>query len=231
MPSMRDLLLPSLVAVVLLLAPGGARAADVFINGENVTGLRNVNLANARVRIDERGNIHIDAPGYTVRRVDIAAASGQAAGPGAGAPGLGAQPQGPVAQTGRPGGPGAPVNAPLTRKFYLVTNQTEPGMTQFDLEIFVNGTSIARARSDADPVIDQINRFLRPGRNEVRIVAHKNLGDAGRRSQSRTAVHRVLIGEGNETGGQVSIDTTLVDYSVNASQVEDQTAVFTITAR
>jgi hypothetical protein len=214
--------LPFLVAAGLWLGPGQAAAVDVFINGESVTGIRNVSLVNARVRIDERGDVHLDAPGYTVRRVDIAAPRGVGsvapAGPGAG---------------GRPAGAGAaaPINPPLARRYYLVTNQTDPGMAQYDLEILVNGTSVARARGDADPVIDLLNRHLRPGRNEVRIVARKNLAAGARRSESRNHLHRVLIGDGSEQGGQVSIETTLVDYSVNASQTEDQTAVFTITVR
>ncbi len=224
---MRPIFLPILLAAGLWLGPGQAAAVAVFINGENVTGVRNVSLVNARVRIDERGNVHVEAPGYTVRRVDIAQAQGGGAAAPAG-PGAGQAPR-----AGRPGSPGAaaPANPPLTRRYYLVTNQTNPGMAQFDLEIFVNGTSVARARGNADPVIDLLNRHLRPGRNEVRIVARKNLGDGARRSESRRDLHRVLIGEGNEDGGQVSIETTLVDYSVNASQTEDQTAVFTITVR
>lgn len=227
-------LLPFLVAAGLALGPGKAFAVDVFINGENVTGIRNVSLVNARVRIDERGNVHVEAPGYTVRRVDIAVAQG--GGPAAGgaltpaAPGA-AVGQGPGVGRAAGAGAAAPAAPPLTRRYYLVTNQTDPGMAQYDLEILINGTTVARARGDADPVIDLLNRHLRPGRNEVRIVARKNLGDGARRSESRNHLHRVLIGDGTEQAGQVSIETTLVDYSVNASQTEDQTAVFTITVR
>jgi hypothetical protein len=213
------------------IAPGAASAADVFINGENVTGIRNVTLASARVRIDEQGNVHVDAPGYTVRRVDLPA--GPDAGPGRAPPGRIAA-AGPP-QGGRPspvaGAASAPGLPPLARRYYLVTSQTVPGMAQFDLEVFVNGASVARARGDADPLIDLLNRHLRPGTNEVRIVARKNLGDAPRRSTSPAHTHRVIIGEGAESGGQVTLQTTLVDYSVDASQTSDMTQVFTITAR
>lgn len=219
-------LLPIVAVVAALCAPGVA-AADLFINGENVTGIRNVSLVNARVRIDERGNVHVDAPGYTVRRVDVASANAAATqAPAAGAAtGPAVRGAGQVA----PNSAAAPAQAPLTRRYYLVTHETGP--TQYDLEVFVNGTSIARVRAGGDPVIDLLNRFLRAGRNEIRVVAHKVLGDQGRRSQSPNHTHRVLIGEGSEEGGQVTLDSTFVDYSVNASQLEDQTSVFTMTAR
>lgn len=213
------------VAILAVGSVAGDAGADLFINGENVTGIRNVSLVNARVRIDERGNVYLDAPGYTVRRVDVATANASANTTSAGGPGTAGQ----VAPTGSGPTSASPAPPPLTRRYYLVTNETGP--SQYDLEVFVNGTSAARVRAGGDPVIDLLNRFLRAGRNEIRVVAHKNLGEHGRRSQSADHVHRVLIGEGNESEGQVTLDSTFVDYSVNASQLGDQSTVFTVTAR
>ena len=217
------LLMPLLVALGVSAAPGDAAAVDLFINNENVTGIRNVTLVNARVRIDDRGNVYVDAPGYTVRRMDVVNPPVGGGSPGGGAVAPGGRPSAPAA------GGGAAAPAPLTRRYYIVTSQTGP--SQYDLEVFVNGVSVGRSPAEGEPLIDLLNRSLRPGRNEIRVVARKSLGQGGRRSQSRNHVHRVLIGEGTESQGQVTLDVTLVDYSVNASQVEDQSAVFTITAR
>jgi hypothetical protein len=103
-------------------------------------------------------------------------------------------------------------------------------MADFDVEVFINGQSAGRSRNDGDPVLDFVNRLLHAGANEVRVVARKIARDH-RRSESSAHQHRVLFGEGSEQNGQITIQTNLVDYAVNASQPGDQTAVFTVTVR
>ncbi|MBI2895272.1 MAG: hypothetical protein HYY06_17085 [Deltaproteobacteria bacterium] len=225
--------LATIFAIIgILLAPSVASAVDVFVNGENVTGILNVSIVNARVRIDERGNVHVEAPGYTVRRVDVPAP----ARPGQAAPPTGSVPYGsqPPRSTVVTGGGSAPAPAApatnLTRRYYLVTSQAAPGRAQFDLEVFVNGQSAGRSRNDGDALIDNITRFLRAGPNEIRVVAHKDL-TGGRRSSAATDNHRVIIGEGTEQNGQVVLQVALVDFTVNAGQTDDQTATFQLTAR
>lgn len=63
---------PWLPLVVLLLADV-ARANDgvsVYVNEVNVDGLTNQNFDKVNVRIDEKGNVHIEAPGYAVKRLE-----------------------------------------------------------------------------------------------------------------------------------------------------------------
>ncbi|MFP2928243.1 hypothetical protein ACLESO_24195, partial [Pyxidicoccus sp. 3LG] len=55
------------LAAVLALAPVGALAGSVFLNGVKIDGVTNQKFEKATVRIDEAGNIHIDAPGYAAR--------------------------------------------------------------------------------------------------------------------------------------------------------------------
>lgn len=60
-----------LVAALLVMA-GPASAADVYVNGVSVEGLTNQSFEKVTVRLDEKGNVHIEAPGYTVKRVTVA---------------------------------------------------------------------------------------------------------------------------------------------------------------
>jgi hypothetical protein len=43
-----------------------ALAADLFINGVKVTGMKDTEIKNCNVKIDSAGNIHIDAPGIKI---------------------------------------------------------------------------------------------------------------------------------------------------------------------
>ncbi|NOK06620.1 hypothetical protein HNV27_34665, partial [Myxococcus xanthus] len=65
---MKNPLFPSAaLAAALALAPFGAHAGSVFLNGVKIDGVTNQKFEKATVRIDEAGNVHIDAPGYAAR--------------------------------------------------------------------------------------------------------------------------------------------------------------------
>lgn len=53
-----------ILALGLTLAPT-AFAGSVFLNGVNVDGLTDQSFEKVNVRLDEKGNVHIDAPGYS----------------------------------------------------------------------------------------------------------------------------------------------------------------------
>ncbi len=63
---------------ILMLTAGAAAAAAVYLNGVDITSVRNKTFKNATVRIDDKGNIHIDAPGY---KVEVVNPQDEAAGP------------------------------------------------------------------------------------------------------------------------------------------------------
>lgn len=58
-----------LLALLVTIA-GSAGAADVYVNGINVEGLTNQTFERVNVRLDDKGNVYIDAPGYLVKRID-----------------------------------------------------------------------------------------------------------------------------------------------------------------
>ncbi len=56
--------------LALSLCPPAALAGSVFLNGVNIDGVTNQKFEKATVRIDEKGNVLIEATGYAVRQVD-----------------------------------------------------------------------------------------------------------------------------------------------------------------
>jgi hypothetical protein len=240
-------LLPSAaLAAMLALAPMGALAGSVFLNGVKIDGVTNTKFEKATVRIDEAGNIYIDAPGYAARVTTVTppapvapvAPAPQATAPTAQPPAPAAAPvpgapAAPVA--GAPVAPSAPAPAPvvpgrITQRYYLVTEQTVPGMTEYDIDVYVNSKWLRKLRGNEDQVVSDITRSLEPGTNNVTLIARK-VGSGSRRSNSPNHVFRVIIGEGNEGGGNVMIDNPLIRFQTTAADSQDVTKEFTLTTR
>jgi hypothetical protein len=253
---MKRLLSSAALASVLALAPAGALAAgSVYLNGVKIDGVTNTKFEKATVRIDEAGNIHIDAPGYAARVTTVtptapvappATPAPQTAAPMAAAP----QPPGaaptaavpapaavPVSGTAAPmaaapavGVAPAPAPGRITQRYWLVTEQTVPGMAEYDIDVFVNSKWLRKLRGNDDQVVSDITNHLQPGANKVTLMARKVVAGS-RRSNSPQHVFRVIIGEGNEGGGNVMIDNPLIRFQKTAADSQDATQEFTLTTR
>ena len=138
---------PTLTTAVLLLASllPLAAGAEVYLNGVDISGVRNQTFENATVRIDAQGNVHIDAPGYAV----------------AGGSTAGASP--------------ATTSGSVEHRYYLITSQNAPGATQYDIDVYINAKWIRTLGSDEDQIVADITRFLRQGENRILLVARKNI--------------------------------------------------------
>ncbi|MDF1562685.1 MAG: hypothetical protein P1V51_06560 [Deltaproteobacteria bacterium] len=194
-------------ALVLLAAVASPARADTFLNGVNITGVTGQTFEKATVRIDANGNVHIDAPGYAVAGAKAGAA---------------------------PADGGATATAPVTTsramsgRYYLVSSQNEVGATSYDIDLYINAKWIRKLRGEESQVVADVTRFLRPGQNKILIMAKKNLAK-GLKSRSPGHTFRVVLGEGAEGGNNVMIERTLVDFSVNAAQMEDISREYTVT--
>ncbi|HEY0094161.1 MAG TPA: hypothetical protein VGB96_07550, partial [Archangium sp.] len=127
----------------------------------------------------------------------------------------------------------APVDtapARLTRRYWLVTEQSAVGMAEYDIDLYVNSRWVRKLRNGEDQVIAEITRELQPGKNTVLMMAHKVAGGS-RRSESPQHVFKVIIGEGNEGGGNVMIDNPLIRFQRTAAETADQSEEFTLTTR
>ncbi|HZH02912.1 MAG TPA: hypothetical protein VEY30_03945, partial [Myxococcaceae bacterium] len=89
-----------------------AAAASVYLNGVNIDGVASQRFEKATVRIDEKGDVFIEAPGYAARVLPNDKATGA-----------------------------------LTRRYWLVAEQTAPGMTEFHVDVHLNGKWIKKLRN------------------------------------------------------------------------------------
>lgn len=237
---MRWILTTTVIAVALFAGP--ARAGSVFLNGVNIDGVTSQRFEKATVRIDDKGNVLIDAPAYKVEvqgpppaaapaspqvqlstvpasgnpvTVPVTQASGQ---PASAAPA-------PAVAT-LPAAPPAPAPPKITLRYWLVTEQNAPGMTQYDIDLYVNSRWVRRLRGDDEQVIVEVTKLLTPGKNTVLLRAHKT-ADGPRKSYSASQYFRVILGSGNVGGDKVLIDRPLVSFERTAAQTDDASQEFT----
>lgn len=210
------------MATALLLLPGAVRAAPtVSLNGVPIDGVVSQRFDNVTVMIDEQGNLNIVAKGYAVARAEGAPAPAVPAAP---AP----PPRPPAASTV----PAASAAGPkLARRYFVVAEQSEPGITEYDVSVFVNGRWVRELKSDGDCEPFEVTRFLAPGPNKVTLVAAKRLGGTARRSTSREATLRVVVGEGSAGGGTVYVESPLVSMTRTAADTETFTEEHNLVAK
>lgn len=194
-------------ALVALAVAPPALARSVFLNGVDVSALRNQTFKNVTVVIDGDGNIHMDAPGYKVEVVEPGVAERE-----------------PPAKADE-GGP----NPLLAQRYYLVTAPTPGDKAQYDLAISVNGIERRRIKSGSGQVIVEISAWLQRGDNAIEIAAVKNLTDS-RKSASSTDRLDLLVGVGHEEKSIVKIDDVKIEFKCDASQLETIKRRYTLRA-
>lgn len=176
-----------------------ALAAEVFVNGVNVDGLTNHTFEKVTVRLDEKGNVQIDAPGYSVKKVNIG---------------------------------GDKAEGVITQRYFLVTEQSPPGMTEYEIDLFLNGKFFRTLKNGEDQLVTDITKSLKPGKNQVIVQAKKRYADPMvPKSSSRNHVFRVIIGEGNSQTDQVTIEKQMVTFTRTAADTNDTTQEFSFTTR
>lgn len=186
----------------LLTVAGSVGAAEVYVNEVNVEGLTNQTFEKVTVRLDEKGNVHIDAPGYMVKRVTVADVKE-------------VQPTGVI-----------------TQKYFLVTEQTSPGATDYDIDVFINGQFLRTLASSEPQLVIEVTKELKPGRNSVLFRAKKRPEITGRhRSVSKAELFKVLIGEGTARNEQVVIEKQLITFTRSAAETNDITQELILTTR
>ncbi|HEX8825217.1 MAG TPA: hypothetical protein VF794_35200 [Archangium sp.] len=226
----------SILTLTLALLPASALAGSVFLNGVRIDGVTNQKFEKvSSVRLDEQGNVHIEAPAYAVKTVNAPAPAPAPAPVAAPAPAPApttAQAPAPVATPAPAPAPAPTDTAParITRRYWLVTEQSVTGMAEYDIDLYVNSTWVRKLRNNEEQVIADITRYLQPGKNAVLFMARK-VAAGSRRSESPQHVFKVIIGEGNEGGGNVMIDNPLLRFQRTAADGQDVSEEFTLTTR
>jgi hypothetical protein len=190
-----------LLGLCLLVAlPRGAIAGSVYLNGVNIDGVTNQKFEKCTVRIDEHGNVFIEAAGYAVKAVEGAQA---------------ARPPSPAPSPAREG----PTPTRITKRYFLVAEQSVRGMAEYDVDVYLNAKWLMTVKNNIDQEVIDITRHLLPGRNTVTFEA-KKISSGPRKSFSPEHTLKITIGEGNESGGNVMIDNPLVSFTRTAADSE-----------
>jgi len=193
----------------VLLASPPALAGGLFVNGVPADGIRNTAFQNCDVRIDDQGNVHIAAKGYSV---------------------VGGPPPG----AAMPATPGiAPPTAPaaLSRRYFLVALAGRPGEAQWEIDVFINSKFVRKVNGREAQTMVEVTKYLQVGRNTVHVQATKSLGSYGRRSSSPQAYVEVVVGEGSQTSGALLVNNPIVRYRKTAAEMSTEVRDFTLVAQ
>lgn len=199
---MRTLSPLALALILVATTAAGGEGATVYVNGVNVEGLKSQTFEKVTVRIDERGNVHILAPGYSVKRVSSEAEEA---------------PRG---------------EAVLSRRYFLVTEGGRQGMVGYEVELFLNGKYLRTVSDDQPLLVEELTLKVRPGRNSVVLQARKRVDQKGPPpGQSKDDLFRVLVGEGTLSTTQVTIERQLAVLTRTGADTEDLTQEFSFITR
>jgi hypothetical protein len=191
------------VALSLCVAQG-ALAGEVFVNGVNVDGLTNQKFTKVNVTIDDKGNVNIEAPGYSVKKVTIASEKPAT-----------------VREEGL-----------MTKKYFVVTEQNALGRTEYDIDLYVNGKFVRTLRSEDEQTVSEVTKYFAPGRNAVSMHARKVLANKDNPKSTRSDhFFRVIVGEGVTTAEQVTIEVPLIRFERTAAEHGDVRQEFSVTTR
>jgi hypothetical protein len=178
-------------------------AASIYLNGVNIDGVKAQSFEKCRsVRLDEKGNVHIDCPGY------------QAESLGGGLPSI------PVASA-------SVVPSRLSKHYFLVTEQNDGAAAQYDVDVYVNSKWVRKVRSGDEQIVLDISRFLNPGSNKLLFAATKRAVKAG----TPASFVRLIVGEGESSGSQVLIDNPLLECKRTGAETDNVNEEFTLQAR
>jgi hypothetical protein len=123
-----------------------------------------------------------------------------------------------------------PAPTRITKRYWLVSQQSVPGMTEFDIDVYINAKWLMTLRNSSDQEVLDITRQLVPGRNTVTFEA-KKLATGPRKSFSVEHAFTVVVGEGNEGGDNVMIDNPLVTFKRTAADTESVSKEFSFNTR
>lgn len=231
--------LNALAFAILIAAPVASNAGSVYLNGENIDEVRNIKFDKCSVKIDENGNVMIEAQGYRVKRLEGSAPPPQPV----------AQPQQPqqpppqpqavpvMVPVGMPYAYQQPVAPPppvqpakITKHYWMVTHQNAPGMTEFDIDVYVNAKWLMTLRNGSQQDVVEVTRYLLPGQNSVTFEA-KKLSSGPRKSFSPEHQFIVVIGEGDAGGDNVMINNPLVTFKRTAADADSTSKDYSFVTR
>lgn len=196
-----------LVLLATLLAPAAAHARSVFLNTQNIDSVRSQTFENVTVEIDGNGNVVIKSDAYKIEKAAVPTVVPESK-------------------------PETFANIPRGIRYWLVSEENAPGMSQYEFDVFVNGQLAKTVKSGEGQIVEDVSKWVVAGaQNTVTITARKVFGTA-RKSESKDMFLRVYVGKGalNESGAIV-IDNPDVDYRRTAADVQNFADQLTFTPK
>lgn len=193
-------MLRTIPIVLAVLVPAESFAVSIFLNDRNVNGIKNQEFKDCSVKIDDKGNIYLYVKGIAVQKGGTAALEDQ-----------------------EPANPGA---AP-TKRYFLVTEKAAPGLSQYDIDMYINNKWTRKLLDDEEHIYLELTKFLVQGDAKIRFIARKNV-KGERRSQSPNHFFRVVVGIGEMAGREVMMTRKLIDFKVTAMQTETLSKEFPV---
>ena len=106
----------------------------------------------------------------------------------------------------------------LTRRYWLVTEQTVPGMAEYDIDSYVNSKWIRKLRNNEEQVVTDITRHLQPGKNTRCCSSRRRWRRRTPKSNSPRARVPGHHRRGQRGGANVMIDNPLIRFQRNAAE-------------
>lgn len=205
--------------IAMALAPAVGVASQLLMNGVpigkvelRVQGLEDVTFEKCTtVRVEKNGDVKIDCPGY-----DLHQAGGTGTDAQASSGGQAAQP----AQPEKPPPPAAELGK-ISKRYWVVASQTQPGATQYDIDLYVNKKWVHRFKNGDGTAVVEITKNLAAGDNSVIFAATKSAEP--RKSTSADAAYKFIVGPGDIAGSNLRLDKMDIQYQKTAADTDNST--------
>ena len=193
--------------LTLVLVAPNSNAAKVFLNGVDITDVKDKTFSKVKkVHIDDKGDVHIDAPQYEVQVLETGAKA--------------------RSQSETEGS----ANSAGLKSKYFIASQGPAKKVQYELTVEVNDAPQIQIGATKSSVIREITDWLKKGKNVIRITARKKIGPEGRASTSKADEVSVLIGSGYLKDKVVKIDSLKATFKCDASTTNTFTREYTVFA-
>ena len=157
-------------------------AQRIFLNGESIDDVRDVNMTDMRVYVDAHGNVQLHNSAYAVVR----------------RPGAAVQ----IVRRAPPAAVGVNGNV------FLISERQGAGELAFEIRVHAGGQLVHTLTGSSERQTHEISRFLRKGTNAVRFEAVAVYSP----SVNPNAGLRVTIGLGQSNGRMLAIDRVLTRF-------------------
>lgn len=186
---------------VLLLAwlSAFAEAGTLYVNGVRADSLRNFEFMDVNVKVDEKGNVWVDAPQY---RVEVQGGTASATGNRTTAT---------VTSDVTNLPPDNALPAPLGVYWLVTEDNSSQGHA---IDVVVNGMLVQKIQSGDSQVILDIGKHLKVGTNTVIFNALPGPNPGG-------GVLNIYVGTGSNQSGTVALDPPLITFSRRSSDTAD----------